>query len=160
MRDKTGAPGGIRTPDPLLRRQLLFPLSYGRRPMETVPYSPASSKRPGPGTVHAVQNVQLRGSLPTVAANRGDRFQLLRRQLNARKHPRAPAKRFRQQLVDGSQLIVPPVPLGEGAPVLVDHTPHAPVRAHKQLDLPTVLLHHAPPLSLSAECAKRKKPDD
>ena len=34
-----GAPGGIRTPDPLLRRQLLFPLSYGRTPLstETVP---------------------------------------------------------------------------------------------------------------------------
>jgi hypothetical protein len=28
--DKAGAPGGIRTPDPLLRRQLLYPLSYGR----------------------------------------------------------------------------------------------------------------------------------
>ena len=26
----TGAPGGIRTPDPLLRRQTLYPLSYGR----------------------------------------------------------------------------------------------------------------------------------
>ena len=28
--ERAGAPGGIRTPDPLLRRQLLYPLSYGR----------------------------------------------------------------------------------------------------------------------------------
>ena len=27
---KYGAPGGNRTPDPLLRRQTLYPLSYGR----------------------------------------------------------------------------------------------------------------------------------
>ncbi len=27
---KNGAPGGNRTPDPLLRRQTLYPLSYGR----------------------------------------------------------------------------------------------------------------------------------
>jgi hypothetical protein len=26
-----GTPGGIRTPDQLLRRQLLYPLSYGRK---------------------------------------------------------------------------------------------------------------------------------
>ena len=26
--EKNGAPGGDRTPDPLLRRQLLYPLSY------------------------------------------------------------------------------------------------------------------------------------
>jgi hypothetical protein len=25
-----GAPGGIRTPDPLIRSQMLYPLSYGR----------------------------------------------------------------------------------------------------------------------------------
>lgn len=25
-----GAPGGIRTPDPLIRSQILYPLSYGR----------------------------------------------------------------------------------------------------------------------------------
>jgi hypothetical protein len=30
---RSGAPGGIRTPDPLLRRQLLYPLSYGRAPV-------------------------------------------------------------------------------------------------------------------------------
>jgi hypothetical protein len=28
--EKYGAPGGNRTPDPLLRRQTLYPLSYGR----------------------------------------------------------------------------------------------------------------------------------
>ena len=27
---KSGAPGGIRTPDPLIRSQMLYPLSYGR----------------------------------------------------------------------------------------------------------------------------------
>ena len=27
---KLGAPGGIRTPDPLFRRQMLYPLSYRR----------------------------------------------------------------------------------------------------------------------------------
>ena len=29
-RGKLGAPGGIRTPDPLIRSQMLYPLSYGR----------------------------------------------------------------------------------------------------------------------------------
>ena len=27
---ESGAPGGIRTPDPLIRSQMLYPLSYGR----------------------------------------------------------------------------------------------------------------------------------
>ncbi len=27
---KCGAPGGTRTPDPLIRSQMLYPLSYGR----------------------------------------------------------------------------------------------------------------------------------
>ena len=29
-RGKSGAPGGIRTPDHLIRSQMLYPLSYGR----------------------------------------------------------------------------------------------------------------------------------
>ena len=28
--EEVGTPGGIRTPDPLVRSQMLYPLSYGR----------------------------------------------------------------------------------------------------------------------------------
>ena len=49
--DEESAPGGTRTPDPLLRRQLLYPLSYRRartRPVtERKRLSPNSPRFPG-----------------------------------------------------------------------------------------------------------------
>ena len=36
-KDWNGAPGRTRTCDPLLRRQMLYPLSYGRSPKLTAP---------------------------------------------------------------------------------------------------------------------------
>ena len=44
MLQRNGAPGATRTPDPLLRRQLLCPLSYRRLEMTKVP-SPNDQKK-------------------------------------------------------------------------------------------------------------------
>ncbi len=40
-----GAPGGIRTPDPLIRSQMLYPLSYGRAERQRSAVSHRSSRR-------------------------------------------------------------------------------------------------------------------
>ena len=45
--EKNGAPGGDRTHDPLLRRQLLYPLSYQGFSAKTVTYPPFDENTSG-----------------------------------------------------------------------------------------------------------------
>ena len=44
--DDNGAPGGIRTPNLLIRSQMLYPLSYGRV-AETTGFEPAALRKEG-----------------------------------------------------------------------------------------------------------------
>src|SRR5687768_15855259 len=48
LRPEAGAPGGTRTHDLLLRRQTLYPLSYGRARAKVSTVPPAAGKRSGP----------------------------------------------------------------------------------------------------------------
>ena len=50
------APGGIRTPNLLIRSQMLYPLSYGRLETSTKCFTPAQSQRTTTGAPHAPQH--------------------------------------------------------------------------------------------------------
>ena len=50
------APGGIRTPNLLIRSQMLYPLSYGRLGTSTKRFTPAQSQRTTTGAPHAPQH--------------------------------------------------------------------------------------------------------
>ena len=53
---KNRAPGGIRTPNLLIRSQMLYPLSYGRLETSTKCFTPARSQRTTTGAPHAPQH--------------------------------------------------------------------------------------------------------